>query len=61
MKDNLLPCPFCGGVAKSCQKKNSLGERAYYVRCRGCGVRTLHYLKPGAPEAAWNRRASVEG
>ena len=54
----LKQCPFCGGEAKACLKRDSMGKHVRYVRCKGCGIRTIQYEQHwrGAAEAAWNRR-----
>ena len=50
MKEQLLPCPFCGGSA------TLFNESGWYVQCLGCGNKSIKVNKDGAIKA-WNRRA----
>lgn len=61
MKDELLPCPFCGSVAEMQEgEKGQAGcfEFIYDVECSECLCRT-YYWKDTEDEAitAWNTRA----
>ena len=53
----LLPCPFCGGVAKL----NSFMFNVWTVDCTSCEVQTrvdYHAADPkGKAVETWNRRA----
>jgi Lar family restriction alleviation protein len=51
-KEELKPCPFCGG-------ESELGkdENLYYVRCQECLTETKVYDNDYEAIAAWNRRA----
>jgi Lar family restriction alleviation protein len=50
-KEELKPCPFCGGEA---MKRKS--NRVYYVFCTNCSVKTVDSITPDGAIAAWNRR-----
>ena len=51
-KEELKPCPFCGGTA-------ILYDAGIpYVRCDTCGTQTTAYQTPDEAIAAWNRRSS---
>jgi hypothetical protein len=67
MKNELAPCPFCGGdkcvvYPRTCDRTTPYNpaDRAFpVVRCRGCGAEAIGD-DWGAPETAivkWNRRA----
>ena len=53
---NLKPCPFCGGEAEVIFDGD--GEMsAVAVKCKDCGIRTIHYLDDTRKAiVAWNRR-----
>ena len=56
----LLPCPFCGGVAEYIRDRDD-GGNFVAVQCTGCGCGSgKHYplADYAAPNAAreWNRR-----
>ena len=67
MKDNneLLPCPFCGGEAKTwntphvgglhdCVVLDAFGVA---VECSKCGITTRGYFQESEAIEAWNTRA----
>lgn len=51
-----LPCPFCGGEARSYEMARRTGGPSY-VRCGNCGTETTGYPSKEKAIAAWNRRA----
>ena len=60
MMEELMPCPFCGGV-NIYMTKNYLGQ--HYVRCPDCGAvvwgkDTDEEITEKHAIEAWNRRAS---
>lgn len=52
-KEELKPCPFCGGEAME-RKSNKL----YYVFCKNCSVKTVDSITKDAAIEAWNGRVS---
>lgn len=48
----LKPCPCCGGTADYEQGR----DRAFFVRCQDCGMRTGSFTWSRAAGEAWNRR-----
>lgn len=54
MKSELLPCPFCGGEARTHYVK---GYELWEVSCGQCGVELSSYLSEADAINAWNRRA----
>lgn len=50
-----LPCPFCGGDAKS-EFMPLLENSYYYVRCKICRSSTRSCKTKDEAIAAWNRR-----
>ena len=47
----LKPCPCCGGTADYEQGR----DRAFFVRCQDCGMRTGSFTWARGAGAAWNR------
>lgn len=58
----LLPCPFCGGLAApvSCEGSDWKGNWGYYVECELCGAcgPSFGYSDQGKEISAWNSRAA---
>lgn len=56
MEQELLPCPFCGGMP-SAESKPHGTEVAYFLCCRSCGAEGP-WLKSGevGAQRLWNRR-----
>lgn len=57
-KEQLLPCPFCGGeacVGEACVVEYS-GTKHAYIRCKDCMAITQVYNTEDEAIAAWNRR-----
>jgi len=59
MSDNLKPCPFCGGPAKS-ESAEVCGENVAFVECPACKIGTpiVDAVEPAAE--AWNRRTQAD-
>ena len=55
MKNDLKPCPFCGG--KPYQNEC---DREYKIVCDKCRVRTDTYSLSRLAVEAWNRRVNDE-
>jgi len=58
--DRLLPCPFCGGAAKTMHIAAGIGKRRWAVycvngRCIARGLLKKYETEDGAV-ADWNRR-----
>ena len=52
-RGKLLPCPFCGGEARTHYVK---GYELWEVSCGQCGVEMSAYLSEAEAIEAWNRR-----
>ena len=58
-REELLPCPFCGG-----KPTERIADNSLVVSCRGCGVEMTRLLVPPAEwelaalrcREAWNER-----
>lgn len=60
MKDELKPCPFCGGEGRINTRTFSDADADVgnsYIECIECGVETPWRLTESEAIAAWNRRA----
>lgn len=55
-KDELKPCPFCGGEAEILQR----GAMSTSIRCKDCGCRTGECAYEDAAIFNWNRRVCCE-
>jgi Lar family restriction alleviation protein len=54
-KEELLPCPFCGGEARIIDLEDP--EYKYYqIRCSKCMCKTESHLGMEETIAVWNRR-----
>lgn len=55
----LLPCPFCGGIAEICYQRDDIGD--WKIECQGCGAVScpegMRYDKQEAIND-WNNRFS---
>ena len=53
----LLPCPFCGGIAEICYQRDDIGD--WKVECKGCGAVScpdgMRYDRQQAIDD-WNKR-----
>ena len=59
--EELKPCPFCGGSAKSQRFGNRDGGASYAVWCNSCHISTAWMRVDDGGQraiAAWNRRAA---
>lgn len=68
MKNELKPCPFCGGEAEVVNRREIQGEQlTAYVECKGCGAsgkivfqtlnkRDIEYISEAIE--AWERRVN---
>lgn len=57
-KQELLPCPFCGG--KACLSNGELGGyTVIYIECIKCSTQTSTFYEDESEKAieAWNKRA----
>lgn len=60
MKEELKPCPFCGGEAKILSIKEECEGEFYWIACKECGALIpVYYLEKNAVDA-WNRRTEPE-
>jgi Lar family restriction alleviation protein len=66
MKNNIKPCPFCGGNNQTVMPHTFKGKTEYLLFCQGnnagCGV-TMDGPGFKTPETvinAWNKRATTE-
>jgi Lar family restriction alleviation protein len=63
VKEELKPCPFCGGEAEPVNFNVHKSYQGYeWIECKGCGL--MAELKVGLKDeliAAWNRRAPARG
>lgn len=55
-KNELKPCPFCGGNAVMVQHCDNYGYVAYFVVCIECGNKTSLFRSTKTAEKKWNRR-----
>lgn len=62
MRPDLLPCPFCGGEAKSFLENSCdcCGGRVGVAFCLHCGAEHGHHPTEADAIAAWNRRGQQE-
>jgi Lar family restriction alleviation protein len=64
VRNELKPCPFCGGKAEMYKMTNCSNPEedfeGYYVICSECAVQTPMECTTSAVIAAWNRRISDE-
>ena len=66
MKENLLPCPFCGGRAEIYHPSGAGGRFQFRVRCTNPDCKAwgpgFERYKPTEKQSAewWNNRADVE-
>lgn len=54
MKNELKPCPFCGGVAGD----HDYGQE-YWVKCQECGAQSGSTSSRDAADTWWNIRPSL--
>jgi Lar family restriction alleviation protein len=56
--DELLPCPFCGGDAKSFHHILCAMPESWHVECveDNCGCGTCHHDTEADALASWNTR-----
>ena len=55
MRDDLLPCPFCGGEA-ALYADDGLGC-PYWCECTACETRGQYFNRPDTAADRWNHRA----
>jgi Lar family restriction alleviation protein len=55
-KEELKPCPFCGGTPVMADNVEKMRSLSYFVRC-ACGARTVSALSESVVAEIWNRRA----
>lgn len=61
MKDDLLPCPFCGDPNPAMQGRtdNALHDfQSAWVECETCGVTSKGFYRTADAADAWNTRAA---
>ena len=54
-RDELKPCPFCGGTELQIQHKNS-----FYIICTECGIKLGFFKAPQEAIDAWNKRTVLD-
>ncbi len=55
---DLLPCPFCGGEARSFKQiEGRYAVARYSVSCDGCGLVAFYEVTEAEAIVAWNARA----
>ena len=55
-RDQLKPCPFCGGKARLVISH----EFGHYIGCLRCKCSTRHMNSRSKVKARWNRRAEAK-
>lgn len=58
-KDELKPCPFCGGEAEI-KKGCTFGGNFYFVKCKKCSSEGERKYGKSEAIAAWNKRVCCE-
>ena len=58
MKENIKPCPFCGGKAEIEYEENDFAVKDDWVKvqCTECGGNSGWYLSEEQAINAWNKR-----
>ena len=58
-KDELKPCPFCGGNGKIGEVDDSNEIIGYFIECSICGIQQMRFKKDLILSIeAWNTRAN---
>lgn len=58
MKEELKPCPFCGGEAVLVDSGTDILIRCYCISCRNCRCNSDWLKTRKEAIGAWNRRAN---
>ena len=57
MTEQLKPCPFCGGKAKTHHYSTTVISYGIYVMCKDCMTSSKYYDTKRQAIEAWNKRA----
>jgi Lar family restriction alleviation protein len=60
MKNDLLPCPFCGGERAYAAHQRPLRILYHKVKCRDCGANLPLSLSKERAIEAWNTRIIID-
>ncbi len=58
-KDNLLPCPMCGGEAEIIENSHPDYGHWFWVECTECHLRTEEHDHEVPAQEMWNKRENT--